>query len=139
VPGVPPSGILERRVSRQATRRARVPVGVDDEAAAEHAFAVDVVARAAAALAAADAAGASAPTSVRGQEPPSPAADAAADAAEGSSPASVRGRWPPSPAPLDVCAGACSPPASPAGPSLPDVAVPEVNYNLSKSMGSSLG
>jgi len=56
-------------------------VGVDDGSAAEHAFAVDVVARAAGALAAADAAGASAPTSVRDREPYSPAADAAAEAA----------------------------------------------------------
>jgi len=40
----------------QATRRARIPVGVDDSSAAEHAVAVDVVAHAAAALAAADAA-----------------------------------------------------------------------------------
>jgi len=119
-------------------------VGVhDDGSAAEHAFAVDVLARTAAALAASDAAGASAPTSVRDREPPSPAADAAADAsadaAPGSSPASVRGRREPSPAPLDVCAGACSPPAFPAGPSVPDAAVPAVNYNLPKSMGSILG
>jgi len=74
------------------------------------------------------------PTSVRCREPPSPASDAGGV----SSPASVHIRRAPSPPPLDVCAGACYPPACPSGPSLPDDAVTAVNYNLPKSMGSSL-
>ena len=144
LPAVSPSGALERRLTRQAKRRASVPVGADDRSAADHAVAVDVIARAAAALAAADAAGASAPTSVPGRQPPSPGADGAAVAAGGSSPASLRGRRAPSPAPPDVCAGARSVgagsvPASPPSPSSPNAAVPAVTYNLPKYMGSSLG
>jgi len=114
-------------------------VGADDCSAAEHAVAVDVIARAAAALAAADAAGASAPTSVPGRQPPSPAADGAAVAAEGSCPVFVRGRRAPRPDPPDVRAGACSVTASPPSRFPPKAAVPAETYNLPKYMDSSLG
>jgi len=139
LPAVSPSGALERRLTRKAKRRASVPVGADDRSAADHAVPIDSIARAAAALAAADAAGASAQTSVPGRQPPSPAADGAAVAAGGSLPASVRGRRAPSPAPPDVCAGARSVPASPPSPSSSNAVVPTVTYSLPKYMGSSLG
>jgi len=114
-------------------------VGADDRSGAEHAVAVDDIASAAAALAAADAAGASAPTDVPDRQPPSPAADGAAVAAGGSSPVSVRGRRAASPAPLDVCAGARSFPASPPSPYSLNAPIPAVPYNLPKYMVSSLG
>jgi len=122
LPAVSPHGALERRLTRQSKRRASVPVGANDCSAAEHAVAADVFFRAAA-FAAADATGASAPTPVPDQQPPSPAADGAAVSAGVRSPASERGRRELSPAPLDVCAGSRSLPASPPSPSSPNAAV----------------
>ena len=112
-------------------------MGVDVRLAAEHIRAVDLVTHAAAAVAAANASGDGGAATVRRRREPSP--DRAADAAGGSTPSTVSHRRVPSPAPLVVHAGTCSPAASPPSFCLPTPAVPAVNYNLPKSMGSSLG
>jgi len=109
---------------------------------------------------AANDAGGDAPTTFRTQRGPSPALAAndadsgapttqftrgeprpalAADLAGGGAPTAVRYRREPSPAPVVVHADACSRTASPPRPPSPFHAVTAVNYNVFKSMGSSLG
>ena len=87
------------------------------------------------ALAANDADG-GAPTTVRTRREPSPAP--AADSDRGGAPTTIRHRREPSPAPVIVYAGACSRPASPSRSPSPPPDVPAVNFNVPKSMGSSL-
>jgi len=99
---------------RRSGRHAGLPVGADADARTEHIRVVDFVARAGAAVAAADAIRASEPSGVHG------AGDSTLSRP-------------------DVRASPCASAPSPAVSCTPSASVPAVTYALPKKMGSALG
>jgi len=152
--------MLHRHVTLQSTERARLRVGADVHATAEHILDVDLVSRANTAFAAANAGeGSVATTFLHQREPsPAPAADNAgggtatasiirrerspgpeADAAGGGARATLRRRRVPSASSLVVHAGASSHPTSPPRSLSHIPAFRAANYNVTRSMGSRIG